>query len=109
MSLKQEQQMSMPSMPESNPSVAPHISSARIETKTPIKTSLVPEEDLDHMRAQIANEFKHSPGLSGKSPEWIPETGKLKQGIALARITNKIFWSGVLKPLFRKSKKEGHS
>lgn len=110
MSQEQAPQMNAPLAVESEPSKnTEQVSRASVETKTPLEAPLVSEEDLNRMREQIAEAFKDSSSLPGKGHEWKPETGKLEQGITLARITNKLFWAGALKPLFSRGKKIEHS
>lgn len=92
MSLVQEPQMNMSLTAEDNPLPVEKVNSAGLETKTELTSSLVSEEDLGRMRAQIATEFEHATRLSGKSGEWKAETGMGEQAA-------KVAWFGLKHPL----------
>lgn len=94
MSQEQIPQIKTPLTAESEPS-AP----LNMEAKTSFGAPLVPEEDLERMRAQIANTFKESTLLSGKNNEWEPEAGMGEQGFIAAKIAFVLVKWGVEHPI----------
>lgn len=94
--------MGAPLLTESEPPHTEQMNPSSIETKTSYGMPLVPEEDLERMRAQIAGAFKDSTLLSGKNEEWNLETGMGEQVWAALKIAYALTAWGVKHPLVAK-------